>query len=128
MATEDSKEIEKRNIALISSVASIIKTFFWASATFGIFYFGFDALKAFAGEFSTADLNFIASGEVNKWVPVLISILIGGPGFAYGWRQRKLRKKYIDRYTERIKILEKYIDPDRSSSGLTSTGETPPED
>jgi len=55
-----------------------------------------------------------------------VGVLFGGSGVAYGWRQKRLRQKTIERLSEPRIQLESLIDPSRSSSLLTRRGETPP--
>lgn len=55
---------------------------------------------------------------------VLIAVFIGIIGIVYGHRQASLRKSTVERLTAQITILEKIVDPGRSSSQLTTRGET----
>jgi len=123
MASEDPPGVKGSEFQKIVVIADVIKTALRCIATVSIFYLAFDAFKEFAGKISIADLKLIADLKINKWVPALIGILIGGPGFGYGLYQRKLRREYINRYTLRVKHLEQKVDPNRSSSGLTSRGD-----
>lgn len=91
-----------------------------------IFYFGFKALSAFAGEETrfSVFLSLLASEAPF----CTISVVLGCGGGWYGWRQRQLRGKTIDRLQGRIRDLETNIDPNRTSSGLTTFGQTHPTD
>lgn len=79
-----------------------------------------------AGKSTFADigLKFFADIRVSEGV----SYLLGASGVGYGLSQRKLRRKNIERLQGRIVTLEKQIDRNRTSSRLTETGETNPED
>lgn len=57
-----------------------------------------------------------------------VGVLIASPALSYGRRQRRLRLDTIVRMGARIRQLEAQLDPERSSSGLSSSGETPEEE
>lgn len=63
-------------------------------------------LAAFAGAFA---------------VLALVSII-------WALRERRLRQEKTEYLTNRIRTLESYIDPQRTSSNLATTGKTHPED
>ena len=54
--------------------------------------------------------------------------VFGIGGILYGVWERSLRMATVSHLQGRIKVSEKKIDPNRSSSMLTSKGETRPED
>lgn len=83
-------------------------------------------LIAYAGKETNANIamSFISNLEVS----VTLSLVVGIFGFLYGFRQRKLRKDTTERLQGRNQELELIIDPKRSSSKLTSRGETRKED
>lgn len=65
------------------------------------------------------------------WILALVvgvGVLIAAPALSYGRRQRHLRLDTIVRMGARIRQLEARLDPERSSSGLSSSGETPEEE
>lgn len=59
---------------------------------------------------------------------VLAALAVVGFALAYAWRQRRLRLDTIRHLGSRSERLEKRLDPERSSSGLSSSGEAPEED
>ncbi|MDO8304072.1 MAG: hypothetical protein Q7T18_12620, partial [Sedimentisphaerales bacterium] len=64
-------------------------------------------------------------------LPVMIGfggVFFGVCGIIYGDVERILRKKTIERLEDRIKKFELEKDPNRSTSMLTTRGETRPED
>lgn len=79
-----------------------------------------------AGHTTLADfgVRFLANIRVSEAAAWLWAFLATG----YGLRQRELLHRNIDRLGNRIPELEKQIDPNRTSSRLTSRGETRPED
>lgn len=79
-----------------------------------------------AGKTTFADigLKFLSDVRISESV----TFLLGASGVGYGLSQRKLRRKNIERLQGRIVTLERQIDQNRTSSRLTATGETNPED
>ena len=57
-----------------------------------------------------------------------LAITFGIAGLLAAQRQRRLRLDVIEKMSKRIEFLEKMVDPNRSTSGLTVRGETNPED
>ena len=84
------------------------------------------ATTAFAGKTSAANLVIEVATHLNMTVRVSIavSLVSSGAFFAEFFRHRNTRK----RLTARITKLEKRIDANRSSSGLTNDGMTQPGD
>ena len=62
------------------------------------------------------------------WAPGLLGLIFGLMGIAYGRGQSNLRRDVIERFHPYQEKLEKGLDERRSSSGLTSRGDTRPED
>lgn len=91
-------------------------------------YFGFEALKHFAGESTRVDvaLSLFLSAIAEMKVFALLSLT--GAACAWGFLERALRHRKVERMQGRIRELETLIDPNRSSSGLTPAGRTHPED
>ncbi|MFK8029152.1 MAG: hypothetical protein AB8G18_02850 [Gammaproteobacteria bacterium] len=56
------------------------------------------------------------------------AIFIGIGGILYGWSQRSLRRRTVERLHPYQEMYEKTLDPERSTSRLTKKGDTNPED
>ncbi|NBB84255.1 MAG: hypothetical protein GVY28_12725 [Alphaproteobacteria bacterium] len=86
------------------------------------------AIEALAGEQTRASLllSFFSSNTAGVAISVSWAGTIAFGGIAF--RERKLRQRTIERLTKRIHELESRIDSQRTSSGLTPTGETNPHD
>lgn len=84
------------------------------------------AVTAFAGKTSIENLgvSFLANIQV-VWG---LSISLSGISITIYLRERAKHRKTRERLTERIKDLELRIDPNRTSSHLTSKGLTRKED
>ena len=93
----------------------------WLGAAL-ICYLGKDILTTFAGR--TTELIVSVLGKVE----IAASLALAGCCAVWAILERIVRKRTIERLTQRTQKLEKAIDPKRSSSGLTSTGSTHPRD
>jgi len=69
-------------------------------------------------------LQFLADLKVDRWVAYAVS----GGSVYYGYRQRRLRRDAVERLSGRVAELEQRLDKRRTSSQLTSRGDTRPED
>jgi hypothetical protein len=85
-----------------------------------------DALKAFAGRQSNANLHFALFADIRFAYTVSVAVGITGAGLYL--RERHLHRKTRERLATRITELEKVVDPSRTSSLLTSLGMTRKED
>ncbi len=89
-------------------------------------YWGLEAIRALAGSSTFADISVDFLTEIN--VSVALAWSVGVFGGVYGYKQRHLRRNTVERLQGRIRELEAMIDPQRSSSKLTTRGDTRPED
>jgi len=96
-----------------------------AAACFVAYMFALCA-DSLAGKSTNANILVNLAGKFEA--SLLLSWGVGVGGVLYGRGQRKLRKSTTERLTQRIVELEQGIDPNRSSSKLTKTGDTNPED
>ena len=99
----------------------------WAGLGFCV-YWGAQTLIEWAGQATVADLRLALSGSGWRDVVVLISVLFGAGGLAYGRQRERLRRETVRRFEGLKKARETALDPQRSSSGLTQSGETPDEE
>lgn len=85
-----------------------------------------NTIATISGKTTVADLgvNVVADIRISEAVAYGLGVL----GFGYGLKQRKMRKRSVREQSKRITDLETQIDPARSSSELTDTGDTRPED
>jgi hypothetical protein len=96
----------------------------WAGACV-IAGFGYLSVAALAGKttISAIGINVLTNVTINS----ALAWLLAGGSVAYGWRERRLRKRTIKRL-DRIPQLEAKIDPGRTSSKLGAGGVTHPRD
>lgn len=84
-----------------------------------------EAISALAGKATLADisLSILKSGsrELIAYAATLLAL-------AWGVSERVLRKRKVKHLSARVKLLERRLDPNRSSSNLTATGDTRPGD
>jgi len=97
----------------------------WGAIVF-IARYGYFSIAALSGEVTLAEVGISFFGKVE--VSVAVAWTFGLVGGIYGIRQRKLRKDTVERLQGRISELERIIDKGRSSSRITSRGNSRPED
>ena len=85
-------------------------------------------LTHWSGKTTIAELTVSLLGTGWYGLAALAGAVFGTGGFAYGYFQARLRRKNTQHLGPRIGQLEKIIDPMRSSSGLTTSGDTPEEE
>jgi len=123
---------------LFDNIASVINNFIkYGGLTLMAFYV-YKSIAILAGKETNADINIAAvlytSNTANEtslnWWSIfgIIGFLVGALGALIGFNERRMRQNYIKYRPERYEYLEKKLDPDRSSSQLTSKGDTRPED
>ena len=106
---------------------------------FFIVYFGGNHIvqvaKVLAGKITVADLSMIFQSADNcdchtstYWVIIGILTLLSISVIVYGKKMEGLHRGAIETYTGRIRSLEKMLDEGRTTSGLTTRGETNPKD
>ena len=96
----------------------------------------YKSIKALAGKVTLANLNFKAaynqqaaeSSLTFTVIVVIFAIMVAFLSIVYGLRQSKLKKDTVEKLTIQISTLEKIIDQNRSSSKLTTRGETSEKD
>ena|ERR1700690_4403023 len=121
---------ELRRTKLTSSVTEIVIALVRYSAIVVCVYFVSSAVGTavvtLAGK--TTNANVLVNFLGNLTISNAVATLFGGGGIAYGIVERRQRQKMIQRQHGRIKKIEKQIDPNRSSSNITETGDTNPSD
>jgi len=81
-----------------------------------------------AGQDTHADLMLSYFVSSPSGLTVSVSVTVGVSGLGYGLLERTLRHRTLARYRNRNAELERRLDPDRTSSGLTADGRTHPRD
>lgn len=129
----ESEEVQIRKIELRwAFFGKIVENGFkWGVLAFG-FWRTTEAWIATAGTTTIANLSASLKVEtifetITTWTWPLL-IVFGAGGIAYGRREAKLKKDAIERLHPYQEKYEKLVDPNRTSSRLTSRGETHPED
>jgi hypothetical protein len=93
-----------------------------------IAYVAYLCVDTLAGKSTLASflVSILAPKENNILLWICIPVALGA--IAWGSIERYLRQQKTKYLTERNAMLEKRIDPNRTSSGLMPTGDTNPED
>jgi hypothetical protein len=88
------------------------------------------AMEAFAGKTTLAKLGILIVTDLkaNTVFSHLVMGVLGFGGAGYGLRERAQKRKEIKRLGNRVVELEKRLDRNRTSSGLTIDGRSRPED
>jgi hypothetical protein len=126
----------KQQQHLADNITKIIQDIVKWGFLFGIFYLGYLSIVELAGKITVADLKVAARGlfdfgggtsTIGLWIG-LLGLCFGWAGIRYGHRQARLKGEAIERMHEYQQKYEQSIDPRRTSSRLTSKGDTRPED
>lgn len=112
----------KASEGIVQVLLSLIR---WGAIVLIVRY-GFLGIETLSGKSTFADIgvNFLTDIKIS----VAIAWAAGLGGIGYGYSQRKLRKDTIERLVSRIQELESDADDERTSSKLTTRGDTRPED
>ena len=111
-----------RSDSIVIVIRDLIK---WGGICF-IVYCCYLAVDSLAGRATNAEFGFNLFSN-SRFVD-FFALMTGTLGLSYGKHQNNLRKDVIERIEKRNSILEKRLDPERSSSMLTPRGETRVED
>jgi hypothetical protein len=106
-------------------VSTVQYAIMWFSLV-GISAFFYLSTKSLAGHYTFADIGIKVMGDFK--ISEALSYLFGAGGVGYGFRERKLRRQTTERLAHRNSTLEQLVDPNRTSSHLTTRGTTNPED
>ena len=107
------------------AVALVLTKGFRAAAFVLVARYGYLSVTALAGHVTVADIGVGLSILRDTKVSTILCMTFGVLGTAYGLLERNLRKSKVERLASRIHDLERQIDPQRSTSGLTPRGDTP---
>lgn len=120
-------ELKRQRWATVDVVAARLSK--WAPICL-ICYFVYLSIAALAGKatLATFGLWLVTDIKVNKVFSHAITAAFGAGGVTYGYRERKLKQKTIERLSPVVIEQELELDPKRSSSRLTKRGATRPED
>jgi len=110
----------------IDSVTTVVREAVKWAAIVLIVRYGYYAIAVLAGHSTFADIavRFLANLKVSEGILYLLT----GGSIVYGVGQRHLRRRHIKRVVPAKNQLERMLDPNRSSSGLTPKGTTQPGD
>jgi len=115
-----------RRVRATEGVATVLITAIKWGAILGVFRYISVMVVALAGQTTAADIGIKILGNFSISTALAWALGIGCAG--YGRAQNKLRKDTVERLQKRIQELERGVDPRRSTSRLTSRGDTRPED
>ena len=85
-------------------------------------------LTDWSGKTTIAEVTLALKATGWQGLTASLGVAVGAAGLVYGHVQGRLRRITVMHLGSRIRELETARDPNRSSSGLTESGETPQED
>jgi len=115
-----------RRGGIAEEVGKSIRVLLICAAAVAITYLLGHAIESLSGKETDANIIVSLLGKIE--ISVVLSWVVGAAGVVYGRSQMKLRKATIERLHGRIKSLEEGIDPGRTTSKLTKSGDTNPGD
>lgn len=103
-----------------------IRTFGWVMAALFLYLL----VSQLAGKITdvTVNLTVQAIAHVLADIKVALAITLAGATTLWALAERSFRHHKVERMQARIRELETEIDPNRSTSGLATTGKTHPRD
>jgi len=108
------------------AIVRIVRTLIISGAIVALGYFLWQAAEAFAG--TDTGLTVILGLLSNSQVKIILNISFTA-SITFLWnRERRLRKKTVQRMQSRIQALEQKLHKERTTSGLDTLGNTNPED
>ena len=118
-------ELEAETTKWVTAWTTGTKTVTTLIKTIGVgfcFYWVYRGIDSLAGKTTLTNMLFEMATDLkmNQW----FGYILGGTGITYGLQQRHLRRKNISRIAPRNDALEKRVDPNKMSSGLTQYGTT----
>ena len=115
-----------RQVRTAQTIASIVGDFFRYGTIAFVAWCFYASIKALAGQQTNANvfLSFFADFRISE----VLAYIFGTGGVLLAYRERRLRQKTVKHVQGRNQQREKEIDPGRTSSQLTPTGETNPRD
>lgn len=109
-------------IRLFETFNNVIRYGAWL----GIAYYAYRSIDALAGETTSLEFFHLVTFEfLSKSLPWWVLTMALG---LWAILERSIRKRKTEKLTNRIEELETKIDPQRTSSGLSATGDTHPND
>ena len=94
----------------------VFRTLVTGAVTVTLIYFGYHSVVILSGQETIADIGLTVSVTTKRTIVSVIVGFFGVAGIGYGSIQRLLRVNKVKRLTNRIKELERRIDPGRQSS------------
>lgn len=115
-----------RRAKAVSGVIVLLRTLIIACSVVACFYFTTSTIKELAGKETWADIGIHLLGSLT--VSVRLAWILTVSGVFWAILERKLRQRVIRRMSGRVAEFERQLDPERSSSRLTQSGDTNPRD
>ena len=106
--------------SITDAVTRVVCTMIHACIWLGAFWFIYSVVHDLAGKDTKAE--FFLKAVTDLKAPQWLGAIFGAGGIAWGVKERRFRKKTVNRLQQRVQGFEKMLDTGRSSSGLPETG------
>jgi hypothetical protein len=116
----------RRFARTVDSLTTVVLTAIRFGGVVLPFYFLYLTVAVLAGKSTSANIGIKMLTSLT--MTETVGYGLGTAGVVYGLRERKLRRDKTEYLQERITKLERQLDPERSSSRLTTRGTTHPRD
>lgn len=114
----------RHRIQALDRYVSLARTFLRGLVALGCMGLAYLSIKSLAGKDTHAFISAILRAKADEWVFGVVACVTSA-GYAVG---QSRQKKLLKRFGPYIKELEARIDPKRSTSHLTDTGDPTKED
>jgi hypothetical protein len=111
-------------IVVANGTFELLRPAVWFAGLSSVSYF-LVALPIYYAAGKKTDVNFFYQAIVNARLDLAASLAAAALFGGLWQRERRLKRNDVRRLHGRIKELETLLDPARTSSGLTETGDTP---
>lgn len=126
MTENDTKQKVAYFLSTLQSITDIVKEGLRASWKIVLVIYGYYAIVHLAGKQTEASFFFgYFTSQSNDFG---LPWFVGTVACVWGFLERRLRLRKVETMQAHIKKLEIRLDPNRSTSGLTSAGQTNPRD
>ena len=111
---------------VVDALAPLPKYAAWVGAIWIAGHYIVQAVTVLSGH--QTDASFVVKILMNLQADRWMAYIAGGGGLVYGWNERRIKRKNIERLSHHTEELEKRLDPQRTSSNLLRDGTTRRED
>lgn len=131
MSPPSQRELDHQyRMSVLQSVQQVFRYVTYCVIAFLVTRYLFLSIRELAGRQTNADILVKAYADLraNKPIAVILSWLLTASATAWGFGERRARKRVIERLHPKAIDRQMARDPNRGTSGITSRGDTRPGD